>query len=605
MPSHHSRIEHVLIHFVAILFTFSAVVSAFLGYGIFQSNQQLNDGFTIAPTTQAASSYWTQTSWAGGTSSSTYTVSWGSSGGWNKYASGNGLSVSSTVTIADGGELVSSKFNLGNKRLWQLWPTGNANVDLFVRGSNSATGLDSTSWSSKSCSISKYKYVQYKLENNSGSSTWIDGVGLGHYMFNVSGIVKDASSGKGISGASVNYGSGSTTSAFNYNESVIKPVLAAGATGSYHLSVNFIPSTSLTIKVSKSGYTTQTKTASIPSDGCAGNSKTINFSLTKSSSDSGSSGSSSSSSGSTSTSSGTGTALDTSSTVSLSEFQSVKLPKIFLAKGSKTTNLAKVKNHKKIKDFTLHVVNKNKIVFKETLNLSTQKTIGLLKKLDKYVKMSTAGKIELDSKAFAALNKKATLTMEKLKHISTPEVLVGGKKDTKGIVDSISYDKNKGVLSFNVAHFTYFEAAPKLELTSPPDGTTTEEENPIIRGKISDPNATVTGRFNEVDLAPITPDKESGEFVINNLMFKEGGNFLTLEAKSDLGKVLPVVATINYNPSGAAGPIISGGSNTQTAILATVLIGSLAFLVLLGYLVYRKRKHSKKADTVAAPALHS
>lgn len=101
-----------------------------------------------------------------------------------------------------------------------------------------------------------------------------------------------------------------------------------------------------------------------------------------------------------------------------------------------------------------------------------------------------------------------------------------------------------------------------------------------------------------------TPNNETGEFVINNLMFKEGGNFLTLEAKSKLGKMLPAVATINYNTSGLAGPITPSRSNTQVAILATVLIGALAFLVLLGYLVYRRRKHSKKTEATPAPALH-
>ena len=274
--------------------------------------------------------------------------------------------------------------------------------------------------------------------------------------------------------------------------------------------------------------------------------------------------------------------------MSLSEFQKINLPKIFLAKGSKTTNLAKVKDHKKIKDFTLDVVGKNKIIFNEILNLSNQKTVDLLKKMDKYLKMDKIGKIDLDSKTLSALNKKATLTMEKINHLFAPEILVSSKKDTEGIVSNIIYEKEKEILKFDVAHFTSFEAVPKLELISPLEITT--ERDTAIVGQISDPNAQVTGRFNEVDLAPIKVNTDNGLFTITNLSFKEGENFITIEAKSDLGKVLPIVATVVYSPGGP-GIISPSQSNTQMAILAVVLTGALAFLVLLGYLVYRRKKH--------------
>ncbi len=127
MPKYHSRLETVLIHFVTIVFTFFSLASAFLGYGIYKNNQQ---DFTnqplisIGPTpTQAAgptNSLWTQSSWTGGTSSSTFAVTWSSNGGWDKYSSAVNADISSSG-IREGGDgssqLVSNIFDLGTKRL--------------------------------------------------------------------------------------------------------------------------------------------------------------------------------------------------------------------------------------------------------------------------------------------------------------------------------------------------------------------------------------------------------------------------------------------------------------------------------------------------------
>ena len=606
MPEHHSHVEHILIHSVAILFTFSALASAFLSYGVYQNNQQVSDEFIVAPPVQAALPSWKQTSWSGGTSGSVYTIQWNTTGGWSKYTSGSGLTIGgSGFTIANGGQLISSILDAGSKRV--AFSIDSAyTLSVSARGANTSAEVSLASWTTTVCNSSKYRYMQYKMDNTSGSSVVVNFVETIQHIYLISGVVKD-SSGNPISGATVTGGGKSSTTASIQKNNFIKTVYASGAKGAYKLPpVDFIPNKNIIVTATKTGYASQTKTITGAADTCGATSgsiqnKTIIFSLTKSSS-SGSSGSGSSST--SSTSSGTGTATDTSSTVRLSEFQNINLPKIFLAKGSSTTNLSKVKDHKKIKNFTLDIPGKNKIVFAEELNLSTEKSVGFLKELDKYVKIDKVGKIDIDSKTFAALNKKAALTMGKIKHLFTPEILVNSKKDTGGIVSNIIYEKDKEILKFDVSHFTSFEAVPKLELISPLE--VTGERDTAILGQVSDPNAQVTGRFNEVNLAPIEVDEDSGHFTITNLSFKEGDNFLTFEAKSDLGKVLPIVATIVYSPSGIT-TISTSISNLETAILVVVLMGALSFLILLGYLVYRRRKHhghsqSKNTATSSSPA---
>ncbi len=292
----------------------------------------------------------------------------------------------------------------------------------------------------------------------------------------------------------------------------------------------------------------------------------------------------------------TGTTTQTTTAETLKD---VDLPKVFTKKGSKTTNLAKISNLKKIKGFTLDVSRKNLVVFNESLDLSSDKLIAKFKSLDKYVKMGTIGKVEIDSKALPVLNKKASIVMSGLKFVSEPEVLIDGKKDTKKVISDLLYNKEKGTLTFNVAHFTSFWAVPKLELLEPATKSIKESTN-SIKGRISDPTTVITGRLNEVNLASYTPDEKTGEFVIDNITLQEGENFLTLEAESAIHKILPLVTTLTYSPTTAA-PIAAEKNQTHYVLLLVSSISALIFLILVGYLVYRKRKYFAKADTAAKP----
>ena len=69
----------------------------------------------------------------------------------------------------------------------------------------------------------------------------------------------------------------------------------------------------------------------------------------------------------------------------------VGLPKIFTQKGAATTNLAKIKDLKKVKDFTIEVKGKNKIIWKELLDLSSASIANKFKSLDKYLKAERRG----------------------------------------------------------------------------------------------------------------------------------------------------------------------------------------------------------------------
>ena len=206
------------------------------------------------------------------------------------------------------------------------------------------------------------------------------------------------------------------------------------------------PST-YTVSISKSGYTSSQPTIN--------NSGSNTVFIEKTSSDSSASSDSSSSVPTSDSSSNTGT---TTTVVEKETLNGVTLPKTFTAKKATTTNLSKITDLTKVKNFTLDVPGKNKIVFKETLDLSSDKLVAKFKELGKYVKIGEGGKVTVDSKGLAALNKKATVTMYKLTHLFEPEILIDGKKDTKKVVSNVTYDKKTGTLTFDVAHFSTLTA---------------------------------------------------------------------------------------------------------------------------------------------------
>jgi|GEM_PF-6610530 len=584
LDRHHNKIEVFLIHLVAVLFTLSTISAVYLASGISQTNQTNN--FNSTRVAFAAYAAWVQTNWDGGTSSDTYAVSWNTTGGWNKYSSGSGVTAGgSGFTLDAGGNIVSSVFDTQGKRINNFAADNSSGLTYSARGASSVSEVASATWlTSGFCNLSAYRYIQYKIENTSGSPVAVNYVYLTPIGYAIYGTVSDASSGNPLSGVTITYDGGTTTTASlnlpKADSSLIKQVLAAGnpPPGYYVFTIDFIASRQVSITAAKSGYNSQTKSTTSPGNSCSLTDDNIDFSLTKASN---------STSGDNSSSS-----TYTGPPVSTAVFQTTTLPSVFTAAGATTTSLAKVTDPKNVTNFTLDIPGESKIVFTDKLDLSGQLTVNALKELDKHLNMGAPGVVDLDSKALVALNKRATITMYGLKFTSTPEVLVNGKKDTSGLVGSIHYAKN--TLTFNVKHFTKYSAAPKLEIISP-TGNTVSDQNTTIQGRISDPLAVVTGTFNGTTLAKITPDKKTGQFTISGLAFKEGENILKLSATSKLGNVLPLTAKFTYSAKAAA----TSNSNLYIALII-VLIAATGFALLLLYLIYRRRKRLSAA-TINTP----
>lgn len=416
------------------------------------SNQNKTESSKVLGT--KASVNWVQTSFTGGVNNGPYVIPWGTNGGWSSYSSQTNMTIDgSGIKSSDGNsaELVSSIFDQGNNR---SYPAGvviaqDGNPAYYsgvtsVRGADTPEGISNAVWrngSGMSCPLPN-RYIQYKITlpiDQYLTTTAINKVTFTGGVLIVYGNVKN-SSGKALTGL------------VTVKDTSVE-VSSTKSDPSYALPVNFVNGESIVVKASSPGYVSQTKTItmSLGSDGCPKD-NIVHFTL-------------SSSSINPSTS---------EPATTTNPIKNIVVPSTFKQEGSTTTDLAQVADPAKVPNLTLDVPKKNKIVFAEDVDLSSQTAADVFSKLDTYVKADKVGVVEVDSKAAAFLNKKAHIVMYNLPHKNTPKILVNGKEDPK-IVSNIKY--SSGILNFDVAHFTKFEAVASTQTVATTSAKTASNNN--------------------------------------------------------------------------------------------------------------------------------
>jgi len=252
----------------------------------------------------------------------------------------------------------------------------------------------------------------------------------------------------------------------------------------------------------------------------------------------------------------------------------VVLPDTFRRENSATTDLSKISNPAKVEKFTLDTL-ANTIIFKDSLDLSSQEVLNKLNFLNLYLSADKLGIISLDSTTLPFMNKKATLSMKKLPFIKKPRVLVNGKEDKK-VVSNVKY--SNWILSFDVSHFSTFAAGPVIELDTPVNNFKTTNNSLTIKGIVSDPTAQLSLKVNNKDLGKLDISVENGGFKRKiNLM--NGVNTLVLTALSSNGSSYAAnISGVLYTPKNPY-------QNYIIILVGLILISSLG----ITYLIIKKK----------------
>lgn len=117
---------------------------------------------------------------------------------------------------------------------------------------------------------------------------------------------------------------------------------------------------------------------------------------------------------------------------------------------------------KSIPNFTLNSKNGNKVVFKESVDLSG---VNLNEMLANSVLISNNSVVEIKSENIPQLNKPATITMTGLTFSQTPKILRNGG-DSSEYVSNINYNSETGILTFDVTGFSKYEAVEDTNNTN-------------------------------------------------------------------------------------------------------------------------------------------
>lgn len=140
--------------------------------------------------------------------------------------------------------------------------------------------------------------------------------------------------------------------------------------------------------------------------------------------------------------------------------EGIDLPDIFLLRGSTTTRLDEMSSEQMelVENLTFDVIGKNKVIFLNSINLTGTETQEKMNKLIEYIYLDTIGLVSINTYQLPFLESPATVTMYGLSFSETPDIYKDGVLATSQEVDNISYNSESGILTFNVATFSEYEA---------------------------------------------------------------------------------------------------------------------------------------------------
>ncbi|NTU46256.1 hypothetical protein HGA88_01380 [Candidatus Roizmanbacteria bacterium] len=144
-----------------------------------------------------------------------------------------------------------------------------------------------------------------------------------------------------------------------------------------------------------------------------------------------------------------------------------------------------------VQNFTIHQEDLFKLVFHKPLNFRDPEVQTWVASLSAKL-IAGKGKIDLDAGAVPEIQQSgASVSLYGLtNYLSTPTVLLNGYEGGSDI-SSVEFDTEKGILSFDVSHFSEYRAVPKIEAPNLLNNIVTTNTTITIDGMVNDPTATV------------------------------------------------------------------------------------------------------------------
>lgn len=217
--------------------------------------------------------------------------------------------------------------------------------------------------------------------------------------------------------------------------------------------------------------------------------------------------------------------------------------------GPETTDFSTITDFKKA-TVTMHIQKGGADFAKMTftnIDMTDMATLKNMFQVFHLLEATANGEFKFDPNAQSTLKKaNASITMYGLKdkYTSAPDILIDGKYDPEA-VKGITFDVAAGTVTFSAAHFSTFEAVPKITDVTPADNSTAGE-TVEIKGKVNDKSATVKIKLDDVDQGSITVGSD-GSFS-KTLSLAIGKHTVKIDASNNIGSAVTVSRTISRPP---------------------------------------------------------
>lgn len=278
----------------------------------------------------------------------------------------------------------------------------------------------------------------------------------------------------------------------------------------------------------------------------------------------------------------------------IKDIKEVLINELFYQEGSKTTKLTEIEDPSKIEDFTLDLINKVKVVFKESVDLSNEEAVHFIANIADYMTFDYLY-FWVAPELMSYFNVPLELTFYDLPYVWEPNIL----KDNAYILveDEIENFRSaivddKAQISFIIRETGGYGVVPRLEIyIKDNQEIKTADNKATFTGRISDPAAIIKISLNNKELKDLQPkiDPATGEFSFV-LELSEGANLIEAEAVTAYGEIAPITKIVQYQQIDQMA--VSETDIFNPIYYVVIILGFLALVLIIAivYLVKTKKK---------------
>jgi hypothetical protein len=281
--------------------------------------------------------------------------------------------------------------------------------------------------------------------------------------------------------------------------------------------------------------------------------------------------------------------------VEVEDISQVMINELFYQEGAKTTKLSEIEDPSNVQDFTLDLLGKVKVVFKEPIDLSNKEAVHYIANIADYMTFNYLY-FWVAPELISYFQVPLELTFYDLPYVWEPDIL----KDNAYVLQEDEMENFRSAIVDDQAQVSFiirgaggYAVVPRLEVYIKDNQEIKAADNQAtFTGRISDPTAIINISLNNKELKDLQPqiDPNTGEFsFIVELI--EGANLIEIKAETNYGEIDPVRKIVQYQQT-APETTVNEKDIFNPIYYVVIFLAFLALVLVIAiiYLVKTKKK---------------